>query len=64
MRPSFAVRYTLTQSDRHGLCADYREYMRTHTNVALEDGLQRARKESLLDWRAVCAISKHTRRLI
>ena len=31
-----AYRYTLTQSVRHGLCRDWREYRHTRVNVDLE----------------------------
>jgi hypothetical protein len=37
-----AYRYTLTQSVRHGLCADWREYRHTRVNVDLEAGVRRA----------------------
>ena len=37
-----AYRYTLTQSVRHGLCHDWREYPHTHVNVELEVGVRRA----------------------
>jgi hypothetical protein len=37
-----AYRYTLTQSVRHGLCRDWREYRHTRVNVELEAGLRRA----------------------
>ena len=37
-----AHRYTLTQSVRHGLCRDYRQYRHTHVNIDLERGLKRA----------------------
>jgi len=37
-----AYTYTLTQSVRHGICADWREYPHTHVNVDLERGVRRA----------------------
>jgi len=37
-----AYRYTLTQSVRHGVCADWREYPHTHVNVEPERGVRRA----------------------
>jgi hypothetical protein len=37
-----AYRYTLTQSERHGIVKDYREYPHTHVNIDLERGLKRA----------------------
>ena len=37
-----AYRYTLTQSVRHGLCSDWREYPHTRVNVELETGVRRA----------------------
>lgn len=37
-----SYRYTLTQSQRHGVCSDYRQYPHTRVRVTLEDGLQRA----------------------
>jgi len=37
-----AYRYTLTQSVRHGLCRDWREYRHTHVNVDLEVGVREA----------------------
>ena len=37
-----AYRYTLTQSVRHGVCTDWRQYPHTHVNIELERGLQRA----------------------
>ena len=37
-----AYRYTLTQSVRHGLCRDWREYRHTRVNIDLEVGLRRA----------------------
>ena len=37
-----AYRYTLTQSVRHGLCRDWREYNHTRVKVELEVGLRRA----------------------
>ena len=37
-----AYRYTLMQSERHGVCRDWREYPHTHVKVELEVGVQRA----------------------
>jgi hypothetical protein len=37
-----AYRYTLIQSQRHGLCADYRLYPHTRVNVELERAIKRA----------------------
>ena len=37
-----AYRYTLTQSVRHGLCADWREYPHTRVRVELDVGVRRA----------------------
>jgi hypothetical protein len=37
-----AYRYTLTQSVRHGLCRDWREYPHTKVNVEVEVGIKRA----------------------
>ncbi len=37
-----AYRYVLTQSVRHGICKDWREYPRTHVRVDLERGVRRA----------------------
>jgi hypothetical protein len=37
-----AYRYTLTQSVRHGICADYRLYPDTHLKIPLEVGIKRA----------------------
>jgi len=37
-----AYRYTLTQSERHGLCADYRTYPHTRINIDLDRALKRA----------------------
>ena len=37
-----AYRYTLTQSVRHGLCRDWREYPHTHVNIDLDVGVKRA----------------------
>jgi hypothetical protein len=37
-----AYRYVLTQSVRHGICLDWREYPHTHVNVELELGVRRA----------------------
>jgi REP element-mobilizing transposase RayT len=37
-----AYRYTLTQSVRHGICKDWREYPHTKVNVELELGVRRA----------------------
>ena len=37
-----AYRYTLTQSVRHGLCRDWREYRHTHVGVDIENGVRRA----------------------
>jgi hypothetical protein len=37
-----AYRYTLQQSVRHKLCADYRAYQDTHVKVELERGIARA----------------------
>jgi len=37
-----AFRYTLTQSVRHGICADWREYPHTRVNVDIERGIRRA----------------------
>lgn len=37
-----AYRYTLTQSVRHGICADWREYPHTRVNVELEAGVRRS----------------------
>ena len=36
-----AFRYTLTQSVRHGICTDWREYRHTRVNVELERGVRR-----------------------
>jgi len=36
------IRYTLTQSVRHGLCKDWREYPHTRVNVELDRGVRRA----------------------
>jgi REP element-mobilizing transposase RayT len=38
-----AYRYTLLQSQRHGICGDYRLYPHTRVDVTLEDGLALAR---------------------
>jgi len=35
-----AYRYTLTQSVRHGLCADWREYAHTWTAVSVEEAVR------------------------
>ena len=37
-----SYRYTLLQSQRHGICSDYRTYPHTRVHVVLEVGLQRA----------------------
>ena len=37
-----AYRYTLTQSIRHGIVADWRDYPHTHINVELERAISRA----------------------
>ena len=37
-----AYRYTLTQSERHGVVADYREYPHTRVGVELDRGVKRA----------------------
>jgi hypothetical protein len=37
-----AYRYTLTQSVRHKICKDWREYPHTHVNVELDRALKRA----------------------
>ena len=37
-----AYRYILTQSVRHGICRDWRQYPHTHVDVELEVGLRRA----------------------
>ena len=37
-----AYRYVLTQSVRHGLCRDWREYPHTHLEIELEVGVRRA----------------------
>jgi len=37
-----AYRYTLTQSVRHGICQDYRDYPHTHVSVELEPAIRRA----------------------
>ena len=37
-----AFRYTLTQSVRHGICSDWRDYPHTRVNVELERGVRRA----------------------
>ena len=37
-----AYRYTLTQSVRHGLCREWREYPHTRVKVDLEVGVRRA----------------------
>lgn len=37
-----AYRYTLTQSRRHGLCADYTKYPHTHVHIDVERGIRRA----------------------
>jgi REP element-mobilizing transposase RayT len=37
-----AYRYTLTQSVRHGLCRDWREYPHTHVAIDLDVGVRRA----------------------
>jgi len=37
-----AFAYTLTQSVRHGICSDWREYPHTRVNVELERGVARA----------------------
>jgi hypothetical protein len=37
-----AYRYTLGQSRRHGICADWRDYPHTRVNIELERGLRRA----------------------
>jgi hypothetical protein len=39
-----SYRYTLTQSVRHGICDDWREYPHTHVAIELERGLSRAIK--------------------
>ena len=40
LRRSF--RYTLTQSQRHGLCADYRLYPHTRVHLSIEEAVARA----------------------
>jgi hypothetical protein len=37
-----AFRYVLTQSVRHGLCGDWRDYTHTHVTVELDRGVRRA----------------------
>ncbi len=37
-----AYRYTLTQSVRHGVCSNWRDYPHTHVNIEFERGLRRA----------------------
>ncbi|MCY2928322.1 MAG: transposase [Planctomycetota bacterium] len=37
-----AFRYTLTQSVRHGMCGDWREYQDTRVRVELDAGVKRA----------------------
>ncbi len=37
-----AYRYTLLQSVRHGICADYRLYPDTHVKIPLDVGIKRA----------------------
>lgn len=37
-----AYRYTLTQSQRHGLCADWRDYPHTRVAVGIEQAIRRA----------------------
>ena len=37
-----AYRYVLTQSVRHAVCSDWREYPHTHVNVELERAMKRA----------------------
>lgn len=37
-----AYGYTLTQSTRHGLCADWRDYPHTRVNIELERAIRRA----------------------
>jgi hypothetical protein len=37
-----AFRYTLTQSERHGICADWPKYPHTRVTVELERGVKRA----------------------
>ncbi len=37
-----AYRYILTQSVRHGLCANWSQYRYTHINIELERALRRA----------------------
>ena len=37
-----AYRYVLTQSERHGLCADHRTYPHTRINIDLDRALKRA----------------------
>jgi hypothetical protein len=37
-----SYRYTLTQSVRHGICSDWREYPHTRIQIDLEKGLKRA----------------------
>jgi hypothetical protein len=41
-----AYRYTLTQSVRHGICEDWRQYPHTHVNVEMELGIRGAVKLS------------------
>ena len=41
-----AYRYTLLQSVRHRLCADYRDYPHTHVAIDLERGVKRANELS------------------
>ena len=37
-----AYRYILTQSERHGICSDYRQYGHTHADVDLDRAVRRA----------------------
>jgi REP element-mobilizing transposase RayT len=37
-----AYRYTLTQCRRHGICADWRDYLHTHVHIELDRGVRRA----------------------
>ena len=37
-----AYRYVLTQSVRHGICADWREYEHTRVNIDVDAGVRRA----------------------
>ena len=37
-----AYRYTLTQSERHRICGDWRKYPETHVNIDVDVGVRRA----------------------